>query len=311
MLSAPLFAGRGREEAKTLALGEYNKLAQRLGELQKTPADLIAPDSEKWIEQCANVVCANRLRTLLARGFLLAQAARRWQARAIWFFGRGDGEYPRRIKERLRARAPAVLFGCGEPALLESGGLAVVGSREINEELAEYARGAGELAARAGAVLISGAARGADLSAMRGALENGGSAAGVLAHGLERAATHSEHREMLADGRLVLVSPCDPGAGFAVGRAMERNKLIYALADAALVVHSAEGAGGTWAGATEQLNSLRLAPIYVRAEGGERKGLAALQKKGALPWPAPDSPQSLKQLLASRPPKNNDAPLFA
>ena len=34
---------------------------------------------------------------------------------------------------------------------------------------------------------------------------------------------------------------------------MQRNKLIYALADAALVVNSDYEKGGTWAGAVEQL----------------------------------------------------------
>ena len=34
---------------------------------------------------------------------------------------------------------------------------------------------------------------------------------------------------------------------------MDRNKHIYALADSALVVRFTKGAGGTWAGAVEQL----------------------------------------------------------
>jgi hypothetical protein len=39
---------------------------------------------------------------------------------------------------------------------------------------------------------------------------------------------------------------------------MQRNKLIYALADAALVVNSDFEKGGTWAGAIEQLERLHL-----------------------------------------------------
>ena len=48
------------------------------------------------------------------------------------------------------------------------------------------------------------------------------------------------------DGQLVLASPYDPSAGFNVGNAMQRNKFIYALADAALVVNSDLNRGGTW-----------------------------------------------------------------
>ena len=92
---------------------------------------------------------------------------------------------------------------------------------------------------------------------MRGALEAGGRSVGILANGLERAALNRENRAALLDGRLLLVSPYDPAARFVVGHAMQRNKLIYALSDAALVVNSDHGHGGTWAGATEQLGKLR------------------------------------------------------
>jgi predicted Rossmann fold nucleotide-binding protein DprA/Smf involved in DNA uptake len=73
---------------------------------------------------------------------------------------------------------------------------------------------------------------------------------------------------------------------------MQRNKLIYALADASLVVSSDINKGGTWAGATEQLDKLRLVPVYVRSTGVSSSGLDALRSKGALPWPEPQSPDA-------------------
>ena len=42
-------------------------------------------------------------------------------------------------------------------------------------------------------------------------------------------------------GRLVLVSSYDPSARFNVGHAMQRNKAIYALAEAALIVDATVG----------------------------------------------------------------------
>ena len=48
---------------------------------------------------------------------------------------------------------------------------------------------------------------------------------------------------------------------------MRRNKLIYALADAALVVNADYNKGDTWTGAAEQLDKLKLVPIYARANG--------------------------------------------
>lgn len=147
--------------------------------------------------------------------------------------------------------------------------------------------------------LVSGGARGIDQAAMRGTLEAGGTVAGVLADSLERAALNREHRSFLMDGKLVLVSPFDPMAGFNVGNAMQRNKLIYALADAALVVSSDYEKGGTWAGAVEQLEKLRLVPVYVRSNGENSKGLEALRRKGALSWPDPGTPEALAETLAA------------
>jgi predicted Rossmann fold nucleotide-binding protein DprA/Smf involved in DNA uptake len=122
---------------------------------------------------------------------------------------------------------------------------------------------------------------------MDGALRAGGEVAGVMADSLERAALAREDRESLIEGRLVLISPYDPAAGFNVGHAMQRNKVIYALADAALVVTSDFEKGGTWAGAIEQLDRLHLVPVFVRNGPNAGRGNAALLYRGGKPWPNP------------------------
>ena len=164
-----------------------------------------------------------------------------------------------------------------------------------------YTEGVGRLAAGAQRTLVSGGARGIDQAAMRGALDAGGTVACVLADGLERAATRREHRDALMDGRLVLICPYDPAAGFLVGHAMQRNKLIYALADAALVVSAEFEKGGTWAGAVEQLDRHRFVSVYVRATGEMGKGLDALLERGARRWLNPQDPDALGSLLDASP----------
>jgi DNA processing protein len=67
---------------------------------------------------------------------------------------------------------------------------------------------------------------------MRGALEAGGKTIGVLADSLERAAMNRDHRNHLIEREVTLISPYDPSAGFNIGHAMQRNKFIYALAEA-------------------------------------------------------------------------------
>jgi predicted Rossmann fold nucleotide-binding protein DprA/Smf involved in DNA uptake len=82
---------------------------------------------------------------------------------------------------------------------------------------------------------------------------------------------------------------------------MQRNKLIYAFADTALVVNSDFKKGGTWSGAIEQLNKLKLVPVYVRTGGSSSKGLDALQQAGAMPWPNPQDSDGLDEVFSAVP----------
>ena len=157
----------------------------------------------------------------------------------------------------------------------------------------------GALAAEAGKVIVSGAARGIDSAAMSGAMDAGGKVIGIMADSLGRAALAKGNREALREGRLVVISAYDPAAGFNVGHAMQRNKAIYALADAALVVTSDFNKGGTWAGAIEQLDRLRFVPVFVRNAANAGKGNAALLHRGGRAWPEPRSADELESALAA------------
>lgn len=299
LLTAPLIAGGVRGGVKPLTAGEYNKLAGRLYALGVQPADLLKSHSDSLLDNCSSVADTSRLTALVGRGFALAQAVRRWQARAIWVVSRADGEYPRMLKERLRKDAPAVLYGCGNREIIGArSALAIVGSRNVDEPTLHYVEGVSALAARAGCTIVSGAARGVDQAAMNGVLKAGGSAVGVLAGNLERTSMNRMHRNLVLEERLVLVSPYDPGARFNVGHAMQRNKVIYALANAALVAHAVVNKGGTWAGAVEQLRKYST-PVHVLSRGDAHDALKELQRRGAKSWPNPTDPDGFKKVLAS------------
>lgn len=308
LLTAPLIVGRrapGDRSVKPLSLNrEYNLLAKRLREIERAPADLLGADAGPVLTEClgggdsaAESLDPERIEALLGRGMQLSLAVENWQARAIWVLSRADNGYPSRLKARLREKAPPVLYGCGQQHLMDKGGLAVVGPRDVGLNLIDYAHEIGVLAAGSGRVVISGAARGVDRAAMTGALSAGGWAVGVLGNDLARAATHRENRSALLDGRLVLVSPYDPAARFLAGHAMERNHSVYNLADAALVVEALVDRGGTWAGATAQLERRSACPVYVRSTLGHSEGLAALEARGALPWPNPQGPEAFATAL--------------
>ena len=298
LLTAPLSTNRRDTSLEPLQPSEYRRFTSFLQENGWGLADLLTRDSEVVLLHNRLPLGAERLRLLLARGFHLSQAMEQWQSRAIWVIGPADDAYPSRLRQ-LEKGAPPVLYGCGDPALLGQGGLAVVGSRRVDEDLLAYTENIGRLTARSENMLISGGARGVDQAAMRGALEAGGRVLGILSNDLQRSALHREHRDLLIDGQLLLISPYDPAAGFNVGNAMHRNKMIYAIAHAALVVSSDFQQGGTWAGAVEQLDKLNLVPVYVRSETG--KAFESLLRKGAHLWPNPETPEDLLQALALQP----------
>jgi predicted Rossmann fold nucleotide-binding protein DprA/Smf involved in DNA uptake len=90
---------------------------------------------------------------------------------------------------------------------------------------------------------------------------------------------------------LVLVSPFNPDAGFDVGNAMARNKYIYCLADAAIVIAASKERGGTWNGAVENLKK-GWVPLWVKPHQDPASGNAELVKRGAQ-WLPDGEPSAL------------------
>lgn len=307
LLTAPLITGRSQKQTALLKPSEYKRFALYLRSADLQPADLVSTNAGDVLRKCADHVDETRLKILLNRGFQLSQAVEHWKSRAIWVLSRADAEYPRRFKKRLREDAPAVLYGCGQKSILESGGLAVVGSRHVDQNLVDFTKRVGSDVARASCTLVSGGAKGIDLAAMQGASDAGGMVCGVLSGSLKKQAMSRDNRDALLDGRLVFVSHCDPAAGFNVGNAMQRNKYIYALSDAALVVNS-DLKGGTWEGATEQLTRFHFVPVHVRATGAPSPGLDALRKQGALDWPELSNSSELRSLLERKAQISSEAP---
>ncbi len=134
---------------------------------------------------------------------------------------------------------------------------------------------------------------------MDSALEARGTAVSVLADSLERAV--KSRKEALSRGDLCLVTPYSPNAGFSVGAAMGRNRLIYTLADYAIVVASDAETGGTWAGVIEALKNSWV-PIFVLDHERMPEGNKLLLQKGALAFPHPfkESPIKLSEWMKDK-----------
>jgi predicted Rossmann fold nucleotide-binding protein DprA/Smf involved in DNA uptake len=221
-----------------------------------------------------------RIAALLNRGGAVAFELEQLSSSGVWCVTRADDFYPLRLQNTLKHQAPPVLFGAGDASILQRQAVGIVGSRNIDDHGADFARRLGELCARSSVAVVSGGARGTDRHAMQGALDAGGYAVGVLADSLTKTIRQSDVRSFIADGRLVLLTPYRPDNGFSIGTAMGRNKLIYGSSDYAVIVSSDYEKGGTWAGAVEALTA-GWCPLFVRAGNDAGSGNQELINRGA------------------------------
>lgn len=313
LLCSPLRAGRNKD-VQPLSIGEFNELEKQLQRAGAGLEQLLEADAAALLGKIAPAVDGAKIESLLGRGFMLSMAAEMWQSAGIWVTSRDEADYPARW-QRLKHNAPPLIYGCGEKTLLSRGGLAVLGSRDVDAPGEEFTKRVAAAAAHDQMQVVSGGARGVDQLAMLAALQAGGTVVGVLADSLLRSATSGNAREAIQDGCLTLVSAFDPEAGFNVGNAMQRNKQIYVLADFGLVVSSGFNEGGTWAGAVEQLEKLHLTPLFVRAGDDVPEGNRQLLRRAARPFPSGPMPDSLPAIFGAaaqqKPPAMETADLFA
>lgn len=279
LLLTSYFSKSSNESAKPLSNAEWGRFALWLKEKSITPADLLVDDPQALLQGWHDTrISVERIIELLKRGHSLALAMEKWQRAGLWVVTRSDAEYPKRLKKRLKTDCPPVLFGCGNKNLLNSGGLAVIGSRNASDPDLAFTDQIGSKAASENIAIISGGARGVDETVMIGAMRQGGMVVGVMADRLLRAATSSKWRKGLMEGNVVLVSPFYPEAGFNVGNAMARNKYIYCLADSSLVIHSGKK-GGTLSGAQENLKKAWV-PLWIKQTIDKDAANADLVAKG-------------------------------
>ena len=147
---------------------------------------------------------------------------------------------------RSRIRRP----GCGSEATRSSSSstrpaLAIVGARACSGYGRSVARLLATEAAAAGAVVVSGMARGIDGEAHRGALAAHGTTVAVLGCGVDRdyPAAHAELARAIVAGGGLVVSEYEPGIEPAPWRFPARNRIIAGLARATVVVEARERSG--------------------------------------------------------------------
>lgn len=153
----------------------------------------------------------------------------------------GDADYPWQLAQD--PSAPALIFVLGSLECLSARRVGIIGTRHATAYGRSMARSLGRTLAEHGVCIVSGLARGIDVSAHRGALEpedpERGRAAAVVASGLD-VVYPPEHgdlwKRISSEGVLIGESP--PGSAPLPHRFPLRNRIIAALSEVLVVVES-------------------------------------------------------------------------
>lgn len=192
--------------------------------------------------------------------------------------GRGQGGF----RYFARRNLPPVLFVRGPADLMTVRSIGFCGSRSATERGLAVASDIAEQVARQGLNVVSGGAKGVDITAHRTALSRGGTTTVVLAEGILQYRMRNELRDVFDPARTFVVSEFFPDDRWLAGRAMQRNRTICALSRA-LVLIEARSTGGTFAAGEAALGMglpLFTADYSAQHEGND--GNRILLERGAL-----------------------------
>lgn len=131
-----------------------------------------------------------------------------------------------------------LLFIKGQRKLLNSDGVAIVGSRNVSDTGIRVARAFAAEFANAGLNVVSGYAKGVDSEAHLGALAAEGTTTMVLPYGIKELRQKSAFKEFDWQRDVLAVSQFDPDVKWLARNAMVRNKLVCTLSKAVVVIES-------------------------------------------------------------------------
>lgn len=136
------------------------------------------------------------------------------------------------------------VFLAGDRSLLKQKCVSVIGARDVSEGGARRAKKIAAQLAHAGVVVTSGLAKGVDISAHRGAMNNSGKTIAVIGTPLEKCypAEHADIQEEIYTHHL-LVSQFAAGTRTFPSDFPKRNRLMAALTDASIIVEATDSSG--------------------------------------------------------------------
>jgi DNA processing protein len=153
-----------------------------------------------------------------------------------------DEKYPKNL--RLIPYPPLTLFLKGNLDLLNHKKIAIVGSRQVDENAKNWAYEKARELCKEGYIIVSGGAKGIDYSAHIGAIENGGKTICVLGSGFFKMYPE-EHKDLfnkIANEGLLISEhlPNFPGNALAL---VQRNRITSGISEGLIMVASGERGG--------------------------------------------------------------------
>lgn len=147
--------------------------------------------------------------------------------------------FPSRLKELRNEHAlPAILYVRGNASLIAARSVSIVGARDAGAQaLSATEMISGELA-RKNINVVSGYAKGIDLTAHTSSLKEGGTTTIVLGEGINLFRAKQAIKSYFTKNNTVVVSQFEPDSRWSAHFAMTRNKLVCALSSAVVVVVS-------------------------------------------------------------------------
>ncbi len=244
------------DSIKPLTPSEWSRLAELLKTKGIEPKDIHGMTEKDIVSllECGKDF-AHRLARLSERSAGLFVEVSRYLNMGIKIYTRADREYPAILKKKLGRKCPPLFYCAGNIGLLRFKYAGWQGSRNIDENDADFARNAVIKAASHGFAVVSGGAKGSDSVAFETALSERIPIIEYISCGIIQRLRNPSARKAAADGRILILSASVPEAGFNTGMAMSRNKYIYAQSFGSVIIKSELKKGGTWAGAVENLKN--------------------------------------------------------
>lgn len=274
------------DTTKPFSLGEWNRFLDKVIDMKLDPSVVLSNDMGMLTQLKYSSNEIERIKKLVSRGGAIAFEIDDLSNKGIEVITLFDADYPVLLKRKLKRKTPPILFYAGNISLAKKIGIAVVGSRDVDQAGMDFTRKLVSRASKERLVVYSGGAKGVDSISEITAIENGSAVVSFIADSLSAKIKNKEVLKNILQQKLLLISDIKPEVGFSAARAMNRNKYIYAAAYGAFVISSDYNKGGTWAGAIENIKNDWTKEFVWNHK--EYNGNLKLIEKGAIPYDLSD-----------------------